>query len=422
MTCYDMVETVTGPVHTVTNTYESSRNVLSLKENEVGSTLISSYDYTVNNFGQRTQLATDGSAFSVQPALVWGYNSHGELIEASDSSSSNFDRAYEYDAIGNRQKTVNDLIGDLPTNPNYAANALNQYTTIPGASAEPAYDDDGNAASYPLPVGQSDNAILEWDGENRLIRTTTPGGAVTEFTYDYLSRRITKSTATEIQCFLYDGWNPIVEKTVPAGGGGLTEIRVYTLGKDLSGSMQGAGGVGGLLALERQSDLQSNPSSTETFYPAYDGNGNVSEYLSSTGSVAAHFEYDPFGNTTVDTDTVGKFDIRFSSKKQDSETGLYYYGYRYYDPVPGRWPSRDPIGESGGINLYGMVGNDAVDNVDTLGLKQLEDISKDLQAQAQELRAYRNRCKCYTINPHVVHASKWARKTDSGLNLSLIHI
>ena len=67
---YGMVETVTGPVHTVTNTYESSRNVLSLKENEVGSTLISSYDYTVNNFGQRTQLATDDSAFSVQPALV----------------------------------------------------------------------------------------------------------------------------------------------------------------------------------------------------------------------------------------------------------------------------------------------------------------------------------------------------------------
>ena len=219
-----------------------------------------------------------------------------------------------------------------------------------------------------MPVDQSDNAILEWDGENRLIRTTTPGGAVTEFTYDYLSRRITKSTATEIQCFLYDGWNPIVEKTVPAGGGGLTEIRVYTWGKDLSGSMQGAGGVGGLLALERQSDLQSNPSSTETFYPAYDGNGNVSEYLSSTGSVAAHFEYDPFGNTTVDTDTVGKFDIRFSSKKQDSETGLYYYGYRYYDPVTGRWPSRDPIGEEGGMNLYGMVGNDAVNLWDYLGL------------------------------------------------------
>ena len=44
------------------------------------------------------------------------------------------------------------------------------------------------------------------------------------------------------------------------------------------------------------------------------------------------------------------------------------YGYRYYDPVMGRWPSRDPIGERGGINLYGMVGNDPVGSVDVRGL------------------------------------------------------
>jgi RHS repeat-associated protein len=44
------------------------------------------------------------------------------------------------------------------------------------------------------------------------------------------------------------------------------------------------------------------------------------------------------------------------------------YGYRYYDPVTGRWPSRDPIGERGGINLYGFVGNDGVNVWDRLGL------------------------------------------------------
>lgn len=45
-----------------------------------------------------------------------------------------------------------------------------------------------------------------------------------------------------------------------------------------------------------------------------------------------------------------------------------YYGYRYYDPVTGRWPSRDPIGEAGGINLYGFGGNDPIWNIDYLGL------------------------------------------------------
>jgi uncharacterized protein RhaS with RHS repeats len=45
-----------------------------------------------------------------------------------------------------------------------------------------------------------------------------------------------------------------------------------------------------------------------------------------------------------------------------------YYGYRYYDPKTGRWPSSDPIGEEGGLNLYGFVGNDGVNELDILGL------------------------------------------------------
>lgn len=64
--------------------------------------------------------------------------------------------------------------------------------------------------------------------------------------------------------------------------------------------------------------------------------------------------------------------IRFSTKYLDAETGLLYYTRRYYDVVNGRWSSKDPIGERGGINLYGMVGNDAVNLVDVLGLVDLE--------------------------------------------------
>jgi RHS repeat-associated protein len=51
--------------------------------------------------------------------------------------------------------------------------------------------------------------------------------------------------------------------------------------------------------------------------------------------------------------------------------GVTYYGYRYYDPVTGRWPSRDPIEESGGINLYGFVGNDGIGEIEVLGLSRL---------------------------------------------------
>ncbi len=47
---------------------------------------------------------------------------------------------------------------------------------------------------------------------------------------------------------------------------------------------------------------------------------------------------------------------------------IHFYGYRYFDPLTGRWPSRDPIGESGGLNLYGFVGNMGPNKVDNLGL------------------------------------------------------
>jgi RHS repeat-associated protein len=59
--------------------------------------------------------------------------------------------------------------------------------------------------------------------------------------------------------------------------------------------------------------------------------------------------------------------FRFSTKYQDDETGLLYYGYRYYDASTGRWLSRDPIEESGGVNLYGFVYEDANKNIDLLG-------------------------------------------------------
>jgi RHS repeat-associated protein len=97
----------------------------------------------------------------------------------------------------------------------------------------------------------------------------------------------------------------------------------------------------------------------------------VAGTLNNAGDPVARFEYDPFGNLTVLTELTSglaaSFPFRFSTKPLDPVTGLYYYGYRYYDPVTGRWPSRDPIGEEVGVNLYGFVGNDGVDRLDFLG-------------------------------------------------------
>ncbi|MBK1884708.1 RHS repeat-associated core domain-containing protein, partial [Luteolibacter pohnpeiensis] len=89
-----------------------------------------------------------------------------------------------------------------------------------------------------------------------------------------------------------------------------------------------------------------------------------------TGQVVARQEYDPFGDKIIHEGI--DLPIGFSTKYQDEETGLLYYGYRYYDPQTGRWPSRDPIEEDGGINLYAFVGNDGLNFWDYLGLLKMQ--------------------------------------------------
>ena len=106
---------------------------------------------------------------------------------------------------------------------------------------------------------------------------------------------------------------------------------------------------------------------------AYDGNGNILTLVnSSDGSTVAEYEYSPFGECIKATGPMAlgnKF--RFSTKYTDDETGLIYYGYRYYDAKNGRWVGREPFGENGGINLYGYCENDIINKIDFLGLSPI---------------------------------------------------
>ena len=364
----DLIEKVTGPIDTVTNSHEPNRDVLDLKQNKVGTTTISSYDYAVNAIGQRTGVATSGTAFPAVPSWLWSYDALGQVI-AADSSVATSDRAYQYDAIGNRIQ-ARDGVTTATGTPNYTANALNQYTSFPSLASVPSYDFDGNMTSGPLPVSPTTNSTLLWDGENRLTEVKNSTGTTLEQNlFDAGSRKIATTANGITTLYLYDAWNCIAEYTRSVGvSPTLQKTRLW--GTDLSGTPQGAGGVGGMLS--ESSPITSNPITFNSSYPTYDGNGNVSEYLDSTGQVTAHYEYDPFGNTVVNTDTSNQFSYRFSTKPIASATGLYYYGHRYYDSMTGRWPSRDPIQEKGGMNLYGFVGNDAVNTNDYLGLAKFK--------------------------------------------------
>ena len=135
----------------------------------------------------------------------------------------------------------------------------------------------------------------------------------------------------------------------------------YIWGLDLSQSLQGAGGIGGLLAAK----LGATGASV---YYNYDANGNVTELVDMTGSIVGQYEYGPFGEVVKRTGVASGQPFGFSTKYRDDETGLLYYGYRYYKPSTGRWTSRDPWGEWGSRDLYGFVDNWPINKVDPQGL------------------------------------------------------
>jgi RHS repeat-associated protein len=181
------------------------------------------------------------------------------------------------------------------------------------------------------------------------------------FAYDYQGRRIEKIVLIgggpqSTNLFLYDGWNMVAELKPDN-----TLIRGYLWGTDLSGSPQGAGGVGGL--------VEMSYAGTNCFV-AYDGNGNVAALVNAAdGTVVANYEYGPFGELIRQTGPMAKANpIRFSTKYQDNESDLLYYGYRYYDPSMGKWLSSDRIEEGGGPDLYCAFGNDGINQFDVYGL------------------------------------------------------
>jgi RHS repeat-associated protein len=112
------------------------------------------------------------------------------------------------------------------------------------------------------------------------------------------------------------------------------------------------------------------------YFPLFDHNGNATHYVSEQGSIAAQYTYDAFGRTLTATGPLADaFRHRFSTKYFDVESGLYYYGYRFYAPELMRWLSRDPLKERSSPNLYILVGNTPVVFWDYLGLDWMDNAS-----------------------------------------------
>ena len=130
--------------------------------------------------------------------------------------------------------------------------------------------------------------------------------------YDHQGRRVRLVTQITAHTFIYDGWNVVLELVEHDG---VTDRIEYYWGKDISGSLQGAGGVGGLLYLKRNGSI---------FVPIYDAYGNVMECRAADGSLAASYVYDAFGRTISQTGPLADaFRFRHATKGYEREVGLY---------------------------------------------------------------------------------------------------
>lgn len=321
--------------------YESHRDLRTDVSNTFAGIPISSFAYVYDAVGRRIRRVDSAVATN-----SFGYNDRSEL-DVAVMGTNQF--GYQYDAIGNRQVAVaNDQTVE------YEANALNQYASVLPSAGTPAYDADGNMTS-------DGTLSYTWDAENRLTEVRSNETTIVQNAYDFMGRRIQKATATATNQFVYDGWN-LIQETQLSGLG--SQVSSYLWGLDLSGTLQGAGGVGGLICQIRDEDGSVRP-----LFSFSDANGNVTGLVDTNGVVAARYDYDPYGNLmAMSGDQAEANPFRFSSKYWEEEPGFYYYGYRFYSPEMGRWLNRDPMGEAGGNNTYCFVGNETVSRYDILGL------------------------------------------------------
>ena len=371
----------------ITNTYDDNARLLTTTLNNSSDTTLNSHTYTYNSGSQRTQ-----QSFNAGSTANYTYDPIGQL-KFADSATPSEDRGYAYDTAWNLHYRTNN--GTLQT---FVVNGKNELTNAVGDPG--VYDGNGNLRTNGFGKAQyfynADNLLAAYyHCQSGYIGSPTNGDVWIEYFYDGMQRLRwrrehvgvcdggtpeTRPSGEGLQLdsppppdcdggwdlvsetrYIYDGWRVIQERDT-----NNTPTVSYTRGTDLSGSLEGAGGIGGLLA---RSDGYSSGNFTSHNYYHADGNGNITYLVNSSQTLAASYRYDPYGNLLAYSGSLAAANTyRFSSKMADDLTGLYYYGYRWYAPNLQRWLNRDPIEEGGGINLYGFVGNGSIDIYDALGL------------------------------------------------------
>lgn len=262
----------------------------------------------------------------------YSYDQADRLLTASQTIPGN--NAYVYDKLDNA--TTVTIPGAGTVNPTY--NAMNQLATS-GAKTY-AYDANGNTLSG------DGTKTYKWDAENRLVEIDYVGTtAKTQFAYNVLNQRV-------------------VMTETPASGSAVV-TRFLWCGERICQTRTSAD----VVTRRDYGEGEHSIASGQKLVCANDQLGSTRDILDATsGALVGAYDYGPYGNITRSWGTANT-DYRYSGLFFHSTSGLYLSATRAYDPVTGRWISRDSIGEAGGTNVYTYADANPTNKVDPDGRK-----------------------------------------------------
>ncbi|MBA3721676.1 MAG: hypothetical protein H0W88_04675 [Parachlamydiaceae bacterium] len=262
----------------------------------------------------------------------------------------------------------------------YSINSLNQL--FKQGSIEYKYNLNGNLVEK---INGSKKIQYFYDALNRLTGVKKEG-VLTEYQYDAFNRRLSKKKEGLEKNYLYLDQDEIGEID---SKGKIQQLRILGLGIDAE--------IGSAVALELNGQV---------YEPIHDHNGNV-VCLAQNGKAIETYRYTAFGEGEIYDDQGKLIDKsqcdnpwRYASKRFDDETGLIFFGRRYYDPEIGRWITPDPLGYSDGPNLYAYLHHNPLTYHDAYGLYG---------------RAYADSCHAGMNSPHFCDWDR-GRSNDLGSN------
>ena len=247
--------------------------------------------------------------------------------------------SFKYDPAGNRTHESDNGI-EHTYHYTDGTHQLERIDTTVGDPVSFSYDSNGNTSS-------AGDRIFTYNQGNRLVRVDNDEGFIAQYTYNGLGQRAIKTTAAGTTHYHYAMDGKLIAETPPGNVGAHGKSYLYN------------GNV--LLA---QADMESG--TIHTVHTNY--LGAVHQLSDPNGTITWEALYKPFGEAIVNPGSTTTTPWRLPGQYHDSETGLHYNYYRYYDPTTARYLTPDPIGLAGGINRYAYVQNNPLNLIDPYGL------------------------------------------------------